>query len=355
MDPSSKISDVNVAEFAVLPAPELLCREQPAGATVQQLIADARGQIQRIIFGDDRRILCIVGPCSIHDCAGGLEYARRLRRLADELADRLYLVMRVYFEKPRTAVGWKGLIMDPHLDGSCDIPNGLRTARGFLLDVLGIGMPTATELLDPIIPQYIADLVCWSAIGARTTESQTHRQMASGLSMPLGFKNGTSGDVTMAFNAIQAARQPQTFFGISRQGLASAVTTRGNANCHLILRGGTSGPNYAADSVAAAAAEMRARGLPPAILIDCSHANSGKDPLRQTEVLGEVTGQMLDPAAPVIGVMLESNLAAGSQPLATPPAALRHGVSITDPCIDWATTEAALRGLHTALGPRFRQ
>jgi 3-deoxy-7-phosphoheptulonate synthase len=350
MDPTpQKISDVNVLDSAVLPAPEYLCRLQQRSPQVAEFVASSRETIRRILSGDDSRLLVIVGPCSIHDPVAGLDYARKLAALSEDLKDRIHLVMRVYFEKPRTTIGWKGLIMDPDLDGSCDIPKGLQLARNLLLEILTLGLPTATEMLDPITPQYISDLVCWSAIGARTTESQTHRQMASGLSMPLGFKNGTSGDIKVALNAIDAASKTQTFLGISHQGLASAVTTRGNPHCHLILRGGSEGPNYDADSVAAASEALAKRDLPTAIMIDCSHANSGKDPQRQPEVFLDTLAQAVEAGSPVIGAMLESNLVAGSQSFPRPLDELTYGQSITDGCIDWETTEKALRNAFAAL------
>lgn len=337
-----RVTDVNILDSAVLPAPEYLCREHPRSEATAEFVATARETIHRILFGNDPRLLCVVGPCSIHDPESGLEYARRLVDLKKRLRDRIYLVMRVYFEKPRTTVGWKGLIMDPRLDGSCNLPLGLKTAREFLLKVLDLKLATATELLDPITPQYISDLICWSAIGARTTESQTHRQMASGLSMPLGFKNATSGDIQVAINAIKAASQSQTFLGISHQGLASALTTRGNPNCHLILRGGHHTTNFDAASVEQARQALEAQGLRPSIMVDCSHDNSGKQPERQPEVLQAVIDQALDPASPVMGAMLESNLVGGRQALPDDLSQLVPGQSITDACIDWETTEAAL-------------
>jgi 3-deoxy-7-phosphoheptulonate synthase len=245
--PTSRVSDLNVAANIPLPAPALLCHEVARSSSQAAFVADSRSALQEVIFGGDPRLLVVVGPCSIHDVEAGKDYAARLAKLADEVSEKLLIVMRVYFEKPRTTVGWKGLIMDPQLDGSDDIPNGLRAARSFLRDIIDLGMPTATELLDPITPQYIADLISWSAVGARTTESQTHRQMASGLSMPLGFKNATNGSLQPAVNAIKAATSPQTFLGISAEGIASAVTTNGNPHCHIILRGGEAGPNYSAD------------------------------------------------------------------------------------------------------------
>ncbi|MFP4281498.1 MAG: 3-deoxy-7-phosphoheptulonate synthase [Verrucomicrobiota bacterium] len=348
-----QVSDVNIVDALTLPAPEFLCREIERPETTAEFVAEARNRLHRIIFGDDRRLLVIVGPCSIHDTEAGLEYARRLRDLIPLLGDRLEIVMRVYFEKPRTTVGWKGLIMDPNLDESYNLPLGLKRARQFLLDVLDLGLPTATELLDPITPQYIADLVCWSAIGARTTESQTHRQMASGLSMPVGFKNATSGDVQVAVNAIRAASSPQTFLGISQQGLACALTTRGNPNCHIILRGGQAGTNYDAASVQATADTLRGAGLVPAVMVDCSHDNSGKQPARSLEVFQDLCRQTLEPDSAVIGAMLESNLVGGSQKFPQPLDQLVRGQSITDPCLDWESTERALHEAYALLAPRF--
>jgi 3-deoxy-7-phosphoheptulonate synthase len=334
-----QVSDLNIASNIPLPAPALMLHEIPRTEAQEEFVAQARRQIRDIILHKDPRLLLIVGPCSIHDTRAGLEYATRLRGLIDRVGEKIMIVMRCYFEKPRTSLGWKGLIMDPHLDGSDDIPEGLRTARRFLGDVLEKGVPTATELLDPITPQYIADLICWSAVGARTTESQTHRQMASGLSMPLGFKNATSGAVAPALNAIRAARHPQTFFGISGDGVASAVTTSGNPDCHLVLRGGDQGPNYSAEHVAKAVQQLGEAGLDRAVVIDCSHDNSGKDPARQPEVLRDVVTQRASGTTSIIGAMLESNLVEGNQPLGPSTASLVYGQSITDACIDWETTE----------------
>ena len=288
-------------------------------------------------------MLLICGPCSIHDTKAGIEYAQKLASLAEELKHQIYIVMRVYFEKPRTTTGWKGLIMDPKLDGSDDIPEGLRQARLFLREILDLGLPTATELLDPITPQYIADLISWSAIGARTTERQTHRQMASGLSMPLGFKNTTTGDLVAAVNAIKASTQPQTFLGVSEQGVASAVSTSGNPDCHIILRGGDTGPNYGADDVAVATSILEKHGLQPSIMIDASHANCDKQQEKMPAVFQEITRQRTAGNTNVIGAMLESNLVAGNQKFPRPLDELTHGQSITDQCIDWDTTERLLR------------
>ena len=347
--------NLNVVETRVLPTPKELLRALPKTETQSEFITRARREIRDLIFGGDRRLLLIVGPCSIHDLEAGREYGRRLAALAREVADRILITMRVYFEKPRTTVGWKGLIMDPNLDGSHDISEGLRIARTFLRDVLDLGLPTATEMLDPITPQYISDLVCWCAIGARTTESQTHRQMASGLSMPLGFKNGTDGNLQTAINAIRAAAQPQTFLGISMEGTASAIVTRGNASCHIVLRGGTAGPNYEPRDISEAERLLEKAGLPKAILVDCSHGNSAKQPERQPEVLRAILDQIAGGNTSIMGAMLESNLFAGSQPFPQPRNQLRYGVSITDPCIDWPATEAAVREMHASLAPRFRR
>jgi 3-deoxy-7-phosphoheptulonate synthase len=349
-----KTSDINVVETRALPSPAALIAELPKSEAQAEFVARARQDVHRIIFTNERRFLLIVGPCSIHDLKAGRDYARRLAALAAEVSDRVMIVMRVYFEKPRTTVGWKGLIMDPHLDGSHDIAAGLRLARTFLRDVLDLGLPTATEFLDPITPQYIADLVCWSAIGARTAESQTHRQMASGLSMPIGFKNGTDGSVQTAINAIQAAAQPHTFMGINLEGAASAVVTRGNLNCHIVLRGGSGGPNYSPTHIAQAEQLLLKAGLAKAILVDCSHDNSSKQPGRQPEVMRALLAQIAGGSTSLMGAMVESNLAAGNQPFPQPPSQLKYGVSITDACIDWPTTAALVHEIHAALAPQFQ-
>lgn len=348
-----RTSDINVVETRELPAPAELLEELPKTAAQSDFITRVRQDIHRVIFTEDKRFLLVIGPCSIHDLEAGRDYARRLAALAAEVSDRILVVMRVYFEKPRTTVGWKGLIMDPQLDGSYDIETGLRTARRFLREVLDLGLPTATELLDPITPQYIADLICWSAVGARTTESQTHRQMASGLSMPLGFKNGTDGTLGAAINAIKAASQPQTFMGVSVDGRASAIATRGNPNCHIVLRGGSKGPNYSPTHIAETEKTLEKAGLLPSILVDCSHANSAKKPELQPEVLSEVINQITAGNSSIIGAMVESNLAAGNQAFPQPKPDLRYGVSITDGCIDWSTTEQLIRDTYAALAPRF--
>ena len=338
----TRVSDVHVIANTALPSPREMSAETPRSDAHATFVCESRRAIARTIAGADPRFLLIVGPCSIHDLKGGHEYAERLAKLAAEVRDRVLIVMRVYFEKPRTTIGWKGLIMDPHLDGTNDIPAGLRIARTFLRDVLDLGLPTATEMLDPITPQYIADLTCWTAIGARTTESQTHRQMASGLSMPVGFKNTTSGAVTPAINAIKAAVQTQTFLGINENGHASVVTTTGNPDCHVILRGGEDAPNHHAASVAKALAALEKAGLPAKIMVDASHANCAKECVRMPATFREILAQRAGNKA-VIGAMLESNLVAGAQSLGKDRGALVYGQSITDQCIDWATTETLVR------------
>ena len=347
-----KVTDINITSKTLLPTPLALCTEIEKTDTADKFVAESRDAINEIIFGNDRRLLVVIGPCSIHDLEAGREYAEKLAKLAKEVDDRMLIVMRVYFEKPRTTVGWKGLIMDPKLDGTSDIPEGLRIARRFLLDIIELGLPTATELLDPITPQYIADLISWSAIGARTTESQTHRQMASGLSMPLGFKNGTDGGLTVAINAIKAASQPQTFLGIDNEGRANALTTKGNPHCHVVLRGGSHGPNYSAEDVVQVRKLLKASQLTPAIMTDCSHANSSKDPARQPEVFDEIVRQSLSEPS-VIGAMVESNLGFGNQSFPQPIEDLNYGVSITDGCIDWETTETMIRKGYADLAPLF--
>lgn len=338
-----RVSDLNIAENLPLPTPDDLCVEVERTAEQAALVAGSRRQIEEILSGKDDRFLLIVGPCSIHDPVACREYAQKLAALAEEVKDKVMIVMRVYFEKPRTTVGWKGLIMDPHLDGTNDIPEGLRMARKILQEVLDAGLPTATELLDPITPQYISDLISWSAIGARTTESQTHRQMASGLSMPVGFKNGTNGTLTAAINAIKAGTQPQTFLGVSHEGVASAVSTNGNPNCHIILRGGDDGPNYSADHVADAVNTLEDAGLSPAVMVDASHANCEKDQAKMPGVYREIIAQRAAGQKHLVGAMLESNLVAGNQAFPQPLDELMYGQSITDSCIDWETTEVLIR------------
>ena len=349
MNTAPQVADLHVVQNVPLPAPAFVMSEIKRNDEEAAFVARSRETIRAILNGEDPRLLVIVGPCSIHDTNAGLDYAKRLRELADKVQDKLYLVMRVYFEKPRTTVGWKGLIMDPELDGTDNIPRGLLVAREFLRQVIDLGVPTATELLDPITPQYIADLICWSAIGARTSESQTHRQMASGLSMPLGFKNTTSGDLQAAINAIGAANKPQTFLGVSEQGVASAVSTSGNPDCHVILRGGDKGPNFDEASVKAAIDHLRDSELAPVVMIDASHANCSKDDKQMPAVFEEIVRQRAAGNTGIVGAMLESNIEAGNQKFPQPLEDLTYGQSITDKCIDWPRTEALLQAAVQAL------
>ncbi len=335
-----KIQDINVLATEALIPPRVLKEQLPVDEAIVATVVEARETVRRIIKGTDRRLLCIVGPCSIHDPAAALDYAERMRGLKDAIADRIYLLMRVYFEKPRTSVGWKGLINDPHMDDSCDITDGLRIARSLLTQINRMGLGAVTETLDPITPQYIADLISWSAIGARTTESQTHREMASGLSMPVGFKNSTEGNLQVAINAVQSARRPHSFLGITQDGVTAIVRTAGNPDTHIVLRGGKT-PNYDARSIAECEQMLAKAGLEPRVMVDCSHAQTSKDYRRQPAVFSALVEQIRAGSRAIMGAMLESNLEAGNQPLGD-RTALKYGVSITDPCIDWATTESCL-------------
>ncbi len=335
-------SDVNVAETTPLMSPDELDREIPLSQAAIDTVIKNRKAIRDILHGNDPRMLMLVGPCSIHDEQSSLEYAGRLAKLAKEMEGRLVIVMRVYFEKPRTTVGWKGWLNDPHLDGTFDIQEGLRTARRLLLQVNEMGLAACTEFLDPIVPQYLAGLISWAAIGARTTESQTHREMASGLSMPVGFKNGTTGDIDIAVAAMIAARSPHAFLGIDGSGLASIVHTTGNADGHIMLRGGTTGPNYDDASVRSAQGLLQKAGLPEHLLVDCSHANSQKNHNNQQIAFRDVIAQRAAGNNGIVGLMLESHLFPGSQPLGKDLSALQYGVSITDACIGWDETEALL-------------
>jgi 3-deoxy-7-phosphoheptulonate synthase len=332
-----------------LQPPAAIRAECPMTEAANATVVEGRETVQKILRQQDPRLLVIVGPCSIHDVAGALEYASRLSRLRRELADRLCILMRVYFEKPRTTIGWKGLINDPHLDGSYDIETGLRTGRRLLLQITEQGLPAATEFLDPIVPQYLADLVSWTAVGARTTESQTHREMASGLSMPVGFKNGTDGGLQIALDAMLSARSPHNFLGIDPDGVTSIVRTSGNPDGHVVLRGGRRGGNYGPESIAEAQSALARASLPPVLMVDCSHANSGKQHARQEEVWQSVVAQRAAGNAGLIGLMVESYLHEGSQPFPQNPAELRYGVSITDACVNWETTERMLRHAYEAM------
>ncbi|MCK6489095.1 MAG: 3-deoxy-7-phosphoheptulonate synthase [Planctomycetes bacterium] len=342
-------ADLHVVSTVPIATPDELQTRLPLGETSAELVHLTRERIRAILHGEDRRILAVVGPCSIHDVAAARDYGQRLVRLRAELADHVEVVMRVYFEKPRTTTGWKGLINDPHLDGTFDMDTGLLQARSLLLDLVAMGMPAATELLDPVVPQYLADLISWTAIGARTTESQTHRAMASGLSMPVGFKNGTDGDTAVARNAMVAAQASHHFLGVDRAGRVSVVRTTGNPDGHLVLRGGRQGPNFGREAVARAAAELAAAKLCPRVMIDCSHDNAAKDHRRQAAVCSDIAGQLADGHPAVAGVMIESNLVEGRQNVPADRRALVYGQSITDACVDFPTTERMLRELAGAV------
>ena len=344
--------DLRIKEIKELSTPEQVMREIPRTLTATRVVSAARNAIHAILNGSDDRLLVIVGPCSVHDPVAAVEYATRLAALRERLSDRLEIVMRVYFEKPRTTVGWKGLINDPALDGSFDINNGLRLARNVLSAVNNLGLPAGTEFLDMTMPQYIADLVAWAAIGARTTESQIHRELASGLSCPVGFKNGTDGNVRIAAEAAKSASHPHHFMAVTKGGRSAIAATTGNDDCHIILRGG-SRPNYDRASVDAAAAELSRAGVAPRIMIDASHANSGKKPENQPLVVADIRNQISHGERRIVGVMIESNLVAGHQD-ALPGMALTYGQSITDGCIDWNTTVPALKLLADAVTARRR-
>ena len=343
-----KTSDLHVVETCPLLAPVEVKAELPITNAIAKVVSDARARIRNILNGSDRRLLVVVGPCSIHDVKAAREYAEKLAKFRDGVGDALEIVMRVYFEKPRTTVGWKGLINDPHLNGTFDINYGISMARGLLLDVAKLGLPSATELLDPIVPQYLADLISWTAIGARTTESQTHREMSSGLSMPVGFKNGTDGSIDVAINALLSARQPHRFLGVNNDGRASIVTTTGNPDGHIVLRGGKQGPNYDHAHVEAIANRLRDRQLAPYLMIDCSHDNSGQDYKNQPIVLQDICEQVRNGQESIVGIMLESHLNRGKQPLKD-LAKLEYGKSITDGCINFETTTEVLTDLANAV------
>jgi len=343
------IQDVNILGTTLLTSPGDLKRELPLTDDLAHSVYDSRETSKNILSGEDRRLIAIVGPCSIHNPKSAIEYAERLAPIAAEVNDRIVVVMRVYFEKPRTTVGWKGLINDPHLNDTFDMPTGLKLAREILLAVNATGLPAATEMLEPITPQYIADLITLASIGARTTESPTHRQMASGLSMPVGFKNSTEGSLEVAINAMQAARAGHTFLGINNDGKTCMMNTRGNNMGHLILRGGRQGPNYDADSLATASRLLNEANLPPRFVVDCSHANSNKDYAKQSIAWNDVIAQRAAGNDTIVGLMLESNLKAGKQSLGANPEELQEGVSITDGCIDIDETAELLQSAHAAL------
>jgi 3-deoxy-7-phosphoheptulonate synthase len=347
-----KTQDLRVTGTRRLQSPAALKGALPMTERANQTVVNGRATVQRILGQNYARFLVVVGPCSIHDPQGALDYARRLAALRDELREHMFIVMRVYFEKPRTTVGWKGLINDPHINGSCEVEEGLAIARRLLLEINELGLPAGTEFLDPIVPQYIADLITWAAIGARTTESQTHREMASGLSMPVGFKNGTDGSLQLAIDAMSSARAPHSFLGIDQEGFTSVIRTRGNTDGHVVLRGGRTRTNYDPHSITEAAAQLARHGLPPVLMVDCSHANSLKQFARQEDVWRSVLEQRAHGERAILGAMLESYLKEGNQPVPANPSEIIEGVSITDACISWATTERLLRQGHELLAHR---
>ena len=343
------VDNLNVESQKVLITPEQLKAELPSNARSLETVTSSRQAVHDILDHKDHRLFAVVGPCSIHDVDAAIEYAGRLKKLADEVSDTLLIIMRVYFEKPRTTVGWKGLINDPYLNGSFFVEDGLRIGRKLLMDITEMGLPTATEALDPISPQYLQDLISWSAIGARTTESQTHREMASGLSSAVGFKNGTDGGLSVAMNAMNSASNPHRFLGINAQGQVAVIRTKGNQYAHVVLRGGSNGPNFDAAHIQQCEQSLQKAKLGSNIMVDCSHANSNKNHELQPSVLENITEQILQGDQSIVGVMLESNLHAGNQSISGPLADLKYGVSVTDACIDWETTENALRTTHEKL------
>ncbi len=346
---NNQVHNVNVKSQDILITPEQLKQSLPMSVAVQNTVTDSREVIQNILDGKDHRLFVVVGPCSIHDTEAAMEYARRLSALAEELSDTLYIVMRIYFEKPRTTVGWKGLINDPHLNDTFDILEGLKKGRKLLLDVLELGMPTSTEALDPISPQYLQDLISWSAIGARTTESQTHREMASGLSSAVGFKNGTDGGLAVEVNALGSVASPHHFLGINGKGQVSVYTTRGNPYGHIVLRGGSSGPNYDSVHIKLCEDALAKAGLKANIMVDCSHANSNKNHELQPLVVEDIAKQIIGGNRSITSLMVESNLKAGNQSIPEDLSKLEYGVSVTDACIDWETTQRCLRKLRESL------
>ena len=348
MQPSAT-QDVHIESTVPLITPIELVSKLPITPRVESTVVSGRQQVSSILNGQDKRLMIVVGPCSIHNEESALDYARRLKELSEKLNDRLLIIMRVYFEKPRTTIGWKGLIYDPHLDGTLDVETGLHRARSLLLQIGEMGMYAGTEFLDPVVPQYLAGLVTWSTIGARTTESQTHRQMASGLSMPVGFKNGTDGNAQIAVDAMVSARAPQGFLGVDHQGLTALVRTTGNPEGHLVLRGGHSGPNFGAEAIAQAKQQLQAAGVRSQLLVDCSHGNSSKDHTLQAGALKDVVEQRVAGNPDIIGCMVESNLTPGKQNLGDDPSQLSYGVSITDACIGWDETEELLTWTHAKM------
>lgn len=337
-----RLSDLNIEDYQVVITPTELKKELPLPESARELVAKSRQVVKEILDGRDRRLFAVVGPCSIHDTELALEYGKRLKALADKVADDIFVIMRVYFEKPRTTVGWKGLINDPHLNDSFDIETGLRKARKLLIELSELGLPLATEALDPISPQYLQDTITWAAIGARTTESQTHREMSSGLSSPVGFKNGTDGSLDVAVNAMRSAVSGHAFLGINPQGQVAITKTKGNQYGHVVLRGGGGKPNYDSVNIALCEQALEKAGLPTNIVVDCSHANSNKDHNVQPLVLDDITHQIKDGNRSICGVMIESNINEGNQSIPEDLSQLKYGVSVTDACISWESTESSL-------------
>ncbi|MAC46012.1 3-deoxy-7-phosphoheptulonate synthase [Oceanospirillum beijerinckii] len=340
--PETRLTNVNVVSQDILITPEQLKKEIPLTELARESVIEGRETIKNILDRKDNRLFVVVGPCSIHDVEAAKDYAQRLKALSEKVSDTLYIVMRVYFEKPRTTVGWKGLINDPHLDDTFELEEGLHIGRQLLVDLAEMGLPLATEALDPISPQYLQDTIAWSAIGARTTESQTHREMTSGLSMPIGFKNGTDGGLAVATNALESASHPHSFLGINQAGQVSVIRTKGNTYGHVVLRGGNGKPNYDSVSVALCEKDLEKANLPKNIMIDCSHANSNKDPALQPLVMENVTNQIIDGNKSIVSLMIESNIGWGNQSISANKDDMQYGVSITDACIDWNTTEKTL-------------
>ncbi|WP_341939285.1 3-deoxy-7-phosphoheptulonate synthase [Marinimicrobium sp. C2-29] len=353
---NTQIDDLNVVSQELLISPDDLKRELPMSDKAREVVTQGRETIRNILDRKDHRIFVVIGPCSIHDVEAAKDYAQRLKKLADEVSDTIYIVMRVYFEKPRTTTGWKGLINDPYLNDSFKIQEGLHIGRKLLLDIAETGLPAATEALDPISPQYMQDLISWSAIGARTTESQTHREMASGLSGAVGFKNGTDGSLTVAINALKSVSKPHRFLGINTGGQVSIVHTRGNSYGHVVLRGGNGKPNYDSVSVTMCEQELESAGVnPPNIMVDCSHANSNKNHELQTLVIDNVANQIMEGNQSIIGLMVESHIGAGNQKIPDDLKDLKYGVSITDACIDWDTTEKAIKGMRDKIKDHLKK
>jgi 3-deoxy-7-phosphoheptulonate synthase len=346
---TTSLGDINVLSQDILITPDQLKKSIPITDKAYKVVAEGRDTVRDILDRKDKRLLIVIGPCSIHDVDAAKEYAAKLKQLAEKVSKTLFIVMRVYFEKPRTTVGWKGLINDPHLNGSFQIEEGLQIGRQLLIDLAEMGLPTATEALDPISPQYLQELISWSAIGARTTESQTHREMSSGLSVAIGFKNGTDGGLSVAINALKSVSNPHSFLGINQEGQVAVIRTKGNPYGHVVLRGGGGKPNYDSVNVALCEQSLEKNGLSKNIMIDCSHANSSKDPAIQTLVMDNVANQILDGNQSIIGLMIESNLGWGNQSIPEDLADLQYGVSITDACIDWDTTEKAILKMHKML------